>query len=240
MNPDSQPELRIVEAVLFDVDGVVVDSELLHLETFNEVLKPLGITISREDWLRRFLGKGSTYIMGTVFAEHGVSQDPKPWIERRRQIYQRRVAQGALRMVPGFPEFYDSVLGARLPIAFVSTGHPTNINAALRSLGMAGKHPIIDATQVQHLKPHPEAYLLAARRLHVSPRHCIAFEDSPAGVAAAKAANMHCVALTTTRSPAELSQADLTIPNFEGWTIETLLARLRLKPHPPKENPQQM
>jgi len=239
MSSSSHTEPHIVEAVLFDVDGVVVDSELLHLETFNEVLKPLGITISKEDWLRRFLGKGSAHIMGTLFTEHGVSQDPQPWIERRRKIYQRRVAQGALKMVPGFPQFYDSVLKARLPIAFVSTGHPTNINAALRSLGLAGKHPIIDATQVQHLKPHPEAYLLAAWRLHVPPHHCLAFEDSPAGVAAAKAAHMHCVALTTTRPPNELGQADLTIPNFKGWTIESLLAHLRLKPRSPKKKSQQ-
>ncbi len=217
---------QMVNAVLFDVDGVVVESELLHLATFNETLAPLGITISEDDWRHRFVGKGSAFIMKTVFTEHNISEDTEPWIDRRQLVYQQRVAEGALKPIPGFLSFYTSVLEAKLKIAFVSTGHPSNIAAALGTLDLEGKHPVVDKTQVRRLKPAPEAYLLGAKILKVEPFNCLVFEDSPIGVAAAKAANMLCVALTTTNASNDLNAADLIIPNYQSWNIKKILATL--------------
>jgi len=216
----------MVNAVLFDVDGVVVESELLHLATFNETLAPLGITISEADWRHRFVGKGSSFIMKTVFSEHHISEDTAPWIDRRQLVYQRHVVEGSLQPIPGFLSFYTSIIEAKLKIAFVSTGHPSNIAAALRTLDLEGKHPVVDKTQVKRLKPDPEAYLLGAKILKAEPANCLAFEDSPIGVAAAKAADMLCVALTTTNSPDDLKVADLIIPNYQNWNIKKILTKL--------------
>ncbi len=217
-----------IAAILFDVDGVVVESELLHMFTFNEVLEELGIFITEADWRNRFVGKGSDYIMRTLFTQHGITEDIHPWVDRRRQLYRTHVAAGNLHTVPGFTSFFATIEASNLPIAFVSTGHPLNIAAALTSLGLAGKYPIIDATMVTRLKPDPEAYLLAAQTLKVSPSSCLVFEDSPIGVAASKAANMICVALTTTNSPSDLKKADLIIPNFKGQTLQTIFESLGL------------
>ncbi len=216
----------IIQAILFDVDGVVVESELLHMQTFNELLEPLGIHISEKDWKTRFLGAGSAKVMSTLFNEYGVNKDPQPWISRRRILYQDRVAKGDLNPVLGFLDFYKSVKTANLPIAFVSTGHPVNLSAALGSLGLLDQHPIIDVTQVARLKPDPEAYILGAQALNVSPSSCLVFEDSPIGVEAAKAANMTCVALTTTNPAEDLQQADFIINNFAGWTIHLIVEKL--------------
>ena len=218
---------QIIKAVLFDVDGVVVESELLHLQTFNELLKPFDIHVNEEKWKQRFLGAGSASIMKVLFKENGIADDPTPWVSRRRKLYQMRVAQGDLQPVPGFLSFYQSVQNANLPIAFVSTGHPENISAALESLGLRGKHPIIDGTQVKRLKPDPEAYLMGSQTVGVPPDHCIVFEDSPIGVAAAKTAGMVCVALTTTNPSEDLSEADLIISNFEEWTLQNIVSKLR-------------
>ncbi len=219
---------QIIEAVLFDVDGVVVVSELLHLLTFNELLKPLGIQISENDWKARFVGAGSLTIMTTLFKEHNISDDPRPWVDQRRELYSQHVAKGDLHPVPGFRSLYNSVLEANLPIAFVSTGHPTSLNATLRSLKLKIKHPVIDGTKVSQLKPNPEAYLLAARTLGKPASNCLVFEDSPIGVAAAKSAKMICVALTTTNLPEDLSEADLIIDNFEGWSLFKIIDVLGL------------
>jgi HAD superfamily hydrolase (TIGR01509 family) len=216
----------MVNAVLFDVDGVVVESELVHLATFNETLAPLGITISEVDWRNRFVGKGSLFIMKTVFSEHNIREDTRPWIQRRQRAYQQRVAEGVLKPIPGFLPFYTSIIEAKLKIAFVSTGHPSNIAAALHTLDLEGKHPVIDKTQVKRLKPDPEAYLLGSKILKAEPVNCLVFEDSPIGVTAAKAANMLCVALTTTNSPEDLKMADLIIPNYQNWNIKKILAKL--------------
>ena len=217
---------RIIKAVLFDVDGVVVESELLHLQTFNELLKSFNIHINEEEWKQRFLGAGSAAIMKTLFKENGITDDPTPWVSRRRKLYQTRVAQGNLKPVDGFLSFYQSVHAADLPTAFVSTGHPENISAALESLGLRGKHPVIDGTQVTRLKPDPEAYLMGSQTVGVPPAHCLVFEDSPIGVSAAKTAGMTCVALTTTNPSEDLSKADLIIPNFKGWTIQKFVTKL--------------
>lgn len=218
---------RIIKAVLFDVDGVVVESELLHLQTFNELLKPLDIHISENEWKQRFLGAGSDSIMKTLFKDNGIAEDPTSWVNRRRELYQTRVAQGDLQPVPGFLSFYQSVQNADLPTIFVSTGHPENISAALESLGLRGKHPVIDGTQVKRLKPDPEAYLMGSQTLGVHPAHCLVFEDSPIGVTAAKTAGMTCVALTTTNPSEDLSEADLIIPNFKGWNLQKIVTKLQ-------------
>ncbi|MFX1561877.1 MAG: HAD family hydrolase [Promethearchaeota archaeon] len=219
-------QVQILNAVLFDVDGVIVESELLHLATFNETLASLGITISETDWRHRFVGKGSEFIMKTLFSEHNISEDVKPWINRRRIVYQQHVAKGELKPIPGFLSFYASIIKEKLEICFVSTGHPSNIAAALRTLGLDGKHPVVDVTQVKRIKPDPEAYLLGAKILQVNPINCLVFEDSPIGIAAAKAAGMSCVALTTSNSSDELRAADLIIPNYQNWTIKMILSKL--------------
>lgn len=219
----------MVEATLFDVDGVVVDSELLHCSTFNELLAPLGIRISETEWRRRFVGKGSGSIMRTLFAEYGIQDDPAVWADRRRQLYVQRIAQGALHPIPGFLHLYASVRETVLKIAFVTSASPITIGPTLRMLGLEGKHPVIDITQVHAPKPDPESYVLAAQTVHVTPARCLVFEDSPTGVAAAKAAKMRCVALTTTNPAEDLRGADLILPDFGGWTIQTLLVRLRLR-----------
>lgn len=219
---------QIIKAVLFDVDGVVVASELLHLLTFNELLRPLGIQISENDWKARFVGAGSVAIMTTLFKEHNISDNPRPWVDKRRNLFSQHVAKGDLQPVPGFRTFYNSVLEANLPIAFVSTGHPKSLNATLKSLKFKIKHPVIDGTKVKQLKPHPEAYLLAAQILSKPPSQCLVFEDSPIGVKAAKSAEMTCVALTTTNSPEDLLEADLVINNFEGWSLLKIIDKLGL------------
>lgn len=221
----------LIEAVLFDVDGVVVESELLHLRTFNEILKPFGIYLSKEEWTTRFLGAGSEAIMSTLFQENNISADPTPFINQRRTLYKEHVENGELQPVPGFYGFYESVQQANIPIAFVSTGHPVSLNAALNHLGLLGKHPVIDVTMVSRIKPDPEAYLLGAKILGVNANQCLVFEDSPVGITAAKAANMICIALTTTNPAEDLLHADLVISNFCGVTIQMLVKKIskRLK-----------
>jgi HAD superfamily hydrolase (TIGR01509 family) len=218
-----------VEATLFDVDGVIVDSELLHCSTFNELLAPLGIRISEAEWRRRFVGKGSGSIMRTLFAEHGIRDDPARWADHRRQLYVQRIAQGELHPIPGFLELYASVRETALKVAFVTSASPVTIGPTLRMLGLEGKHPVIDVTQVHAPKPDPESYILAAQVVGVPPARCLVFEDSPTGVAAASAAKMSCVALTTTNPAEDLHGADLILPDFRGWTILALLAQLKLR-----------
>jgi len=219
----------VVEATLFDIDGVIVDSELLHCSTFNELLAPLGIRISEAEWRRRFVGKGSGSIMRTLFAEHGIRDDPAAWTDRRRQLYVQRLAQGALHPIPGFLDLYASVRETALKVAFVTSASPVTIGPTLRMLGLEGKHPVIDVTQVHAPKPDPESYLLAARVVGALPARCLVFEDTPTGVAAAKAAKMSCIALTATNPAEDLHGADLILPDFRGWAIQALLTRLKLR-----------
>jgi beta-phosphoglucomutase len=221
-----------VKAVLFDVDGVVVNSELLHLATFNETLAPLGIKVSEKDWKQRFLGKGALDIMSTLFSEKGVSENPADWVNQRRQLYQKRVAEGVLDPVPGFLDFYSTIKREGLKITFVSSGDTKNVAAALRSLGIGDENPVIDSSDVTELKPSPEGYLLAAQQLQIPAVRCLVFEDSPVGIEAAKAANMQCIAVATTSPPKELQLASLIIPDFQGWTIRKLLRRIRRRASP--------
>src|SRR4030095_6548459 len=95
----------MLKAVLFDFDGVVVQSELLHKRTFMWMLAPYGVTVSDERWYREFAGTGSRHIFEVLIKEHGIDLDPAELTEKRKRIYENYVRGGELRETPGVREF---------------------------------------------------------------------------------------------------------------------------------------
>jgi beta-phosphoglucomutase family hydrolase len=195
----------MIRAILFDFDGVVVQSEPLHLRSFRELLKPLRVRIPTERWYREFTGIGSTAITTALFRDFRIQEDVKAWVEKRKAYYQRLVLQGKLKTIPGVRSFLRMLKKKGIPTAIVSGGHGTNIKLVLEKLKLTVFFDSIVALEdVQNRKPHPEGFLLAAQRLGAKPEECIAIEDSPNGISAAHAAGMKVVCV---RSPAQVDQS---------------------------------
>ncbi len=210
------------KAILFDLDGTVVNSEPLHLKTFRECLKPLGIRIQTSRWYREFTGIGSRAIMAILFRDFGIKKEVTPWVEGRKRLFQKYVLAGKLKTIKGVRAFLREVKRRKIKTAIVSGGHNTNINAVLKKLKLdAYFDVVIGSEDVIDRKPHPEGFLKATQLLKVKPKECVAVEDSPAGVMAAKNAGVKIVCIKS-RAPADPGLCDYVISDFTSFPKEIL------------------
>jgi len=206
-----------MKAFIFDMDGVVVDSEPLHLITLKTIFRRYGITYSLKEHATKYAGTGARHIIEGVLHEHGVSADIDKLVAERTQMYQRLIRTRRLRTIAGFSQFlvHARKLGK---VAIASGGHMTNVASSLRAIKINPKifSSIITVDKVPQRKPKPHLFLAAARALRIRPSECIVFEDTAAGVQAAKRARMRCVALLTTIPKKSLIKAgaDLIVKDF--------------------------
>jgi beta-phosphoglucomutase-like phosphatase (HAD superfamily) len=211
------PKMR---AFLFDLDGTLVDTERENADSIERVLTARGRPLSAEE--REFvIGHGWREIYQHLVTHGGIDLSFAELKELSAEEKERIVDQaGGLRVLPGAVEFVRRA--ARFgPCTVVSGSSRREIAFCIDRLGLGDVIPwFVGAEDVAHGKPSPDGYLLAARRLreqhgHTTPADCVVFEDSAAGVAAARAAGMYCVALEAGNfSRQDQSQAQLRVANF--------------------------
>lgn len=199
------------QGVIFDMDGVLADTEPLWDEAMTELLAQRGIVYTAE--LREASLGRSSLELGRMLAERGLLSEELPSFSRAHDdLALRRIAP----KVTFFPEtlaLVKALLGASVPVA-VASSSPQPLIAAI--LGKAelpgGPPPFVSADSVAAGKPHPAVYQEAARLLSLPTSRCIAIEDSPAGVSSATTAGLFCIALTTSVAPRYLNEAALVCP----------------------------
>lgn len=216
-----------MRAFLFDFDGVVADSEPLHMETFRETLAPLGIRVDEKRWYKEFAGRGSPYIMEVLLGEAGITdgKEVKGYVDKRRKLFEMRVREGMLTERAGLGRFLEDAEKGGVGIAVVSGGHRENVVSALKMLGMDGRFGLILCREdYVKGKPDPECYLKAAAMLGAKPGECVAFEDSESGCMSAKNAGMKIV-LVESRVPPEGCDVMMVVKDFAGLKADDVLRR---------------
>jgi HAD superfamily hydrolase (TIGR01509 family) len=187
----AQPTIAVVtslELVIFDCDGVLVDSERLAVKVDVQVLSSLGLTLTEDEVIDRFVGRSDEYVRSQLEAELGrpLGED---WEEEFTPLYREAFAT-ELRPVEGVVEALDEI---GLPTCVASSGTHEKMRYTLGLTGLyerfAGR--IFSVTEVEHGKPAPDLFLYAARRMDANPARCAVVEDSRWGVEAARAARMH-------------------------------------------------
>jgi beta-phosphoglucomutase len=205
--------MRRVQAVIFDMDGVIVDSEPHHERAFLDVFEQIGYGQSHGIRFADFIGRSDI----TVWREFVGRHNPPFDLEELIAMKQQRVLDlmhAANPIFPGLPDLVRS-LAAQYPLAVASGSvHPV-IDAVL---AMKGLRPFFSAvvsyTDVPRGKPAPDIFLRAAELLSVPAAHCCVIEDSKPGVAAGLAAGMHVIAITNTHPAAELSGAHHIVKTY--------------------------
>lgn len=224
-------EIRLMDAIIFDFDGVVVDSEPVHYEAFAEILRSQQIELRREDYYAKYLGFDDRDCFGAVLADHGRTPQPgqiADMIARKTQIVQR-IFRDSIQALPGAVELICSAAKHDLPVAICSGALRLEIQLASRRVGVL-QHiaAIVAADDVDHGKPDPEGYRKAIDRLGAtkgqmfSASRCLAVEDSPAGVQAAKAAGMKVLAVTNSYPEQDLADADRVVTSLAKVSIPAL------------------
>lgn len=217
-------------AVIFDCDGVIADTEPLHLRAFREVLAPLGITISDAEYGERYLGFDDRGVFTEVLAAHGRPPAPaevaRLIAEKARRF--RGVLEAEARIYPGVVDFVRSL--AEVPLAVASGALRAEVEIVLRRAGVRDAFTaIVAAEDVRAGKPDPEGFCVALGALRecadtIVPETCLVVEDSLAGVEAARRAGMRCLAVTNSYPAAALGAADLVVSSLEGVTLADLRA----------------
>jgi HAD superfamily hydrolase (TIGR01509 family) len=198
-----------IRAVIFDVDGVLVDSEPLLNAAATAMFKEKGLTVQPTDFLP-FVGAGEDRYIGGVAEKYHFAFDLTAAKQRTYEIY--------LDLVPSqleaFPGAYDFVLACRnagLLVAVASAADRIKVFANLQKINLPPEFwdTAVVAEQVKHKKPAPDIFLAAAQNLNVIPVECVVVEDAVNGIKAAKAAGMRCVAVATTFRAERLQEADI-------------------------------
>lgn len=200
--------LRKTRAVVFDMDGVLTDSEPLINAAAVAMFRERGVVVAPDDFLP-FVGTGENRYIGGVAEKHGVELSIEEAKKRTYEIYLELVPE-RLHAFPGAVDFVLSCRQAGLRTAVASSADLIKIEANLHKIGLPPNtwDAVVSAEDVVHKKPAPDIFLAAARKLGVTPDSCVVIEDAVNGVQAAKAAGMYCVAVAQTFPADRLGAAD--------------------------------
>ncbi len=198
----------MIQAILFDLDGLMFDSEPHSLASWEAVLKERGVQLDQLT-IDSILGRRIDATARTLIDKYQLP-DTVPGLSEAKTEYQIAHLAGNVKPMPGLVELLDEVDRRGLKKAIASSGIRPYVEAVLRVNGLRDRFSvIITGDQVAHGKPAPDVFLAAARALNVEPQHCLVLEDASAGVQAAKAGGMYCIAVPDhSVAQLDLSQAD--------------------------------
>jgi beta-phosphoglucomutase len=184
-----------MRAVLFDMDGVLIDSYLPHLRSWRRLAAEEGLPFSEEEFARHFGRTGREVV--TIFWPGRASQAER--LAARKEALFRAEIETAFPAAGGARELVQALQREGFSLALASSGPPDNVALALERLGLAGSFgAVVTGRDVERGKPDPQVFLLAAERLGAPPARCVVVEDAPVGVAAAHAGGMKAVGVLST------------------------------------------
>jgi HAD superfamily hydrolase (TIGR01509 family) len=204
-------------AVIFDCDGVLVDSETLSCTATADIMNARGIKTDLQE-VKRFIGKSKREIFKYFEARDGIRIDVEPVNQAIVARYMEMADR--LRPMPGVTDVLLKLSASKIPLAVASSGNHTQIRFSLEKTGLLPYFKVVcSAFDVPRGKPDPDLFLYAAQRLQAAPDRCVVVEDSVYGIAAGKRAEMLTIGYASSFSEAELCKAgaDLVIRDFGSF-----------------------
>ncbi len=219
-----------LKALVFDFDGIITDTEPVHMEAWQSVLEPLGVSIDEEEFKTQYVGLNDRDFLTAVAKnhQHHFDEGEKHDLIELKSAATIELLQKEIPLLPGVREFIEGAKGSRM-MAICSGANRGEIEFILRHLGWTDTFdPIIASESVERGKPDPEGYIRAVEGLNeksgsvVLAEEALAIEDSPKGIAAAKAAGLKCLAVRNSFSPSDLSEADWIVDSLADVALEKL------------------
>ncbi len=221
----------MLQAVIFDFDGVITDSEILHFRVFNKVLSQYDIEITKNDYYRKYLGFTDLDCFKALINEGRLAIDENQinkLIEEKNQVFEE-LAKTEGSIIEGVREFLQMLQANNVPIAICSGALRSEIELILAEASLRHFFSVlVSAEQVKKGKPAPDGFELALRNLNeqsdnpVLPGQCVVIEDSHWGLEAAKAAGMHTIAVTNSYDADSLAGAEKITARLDDLKIEDL------------------
>lgn len=199
------------KGVIFDMDGVLIDSYQAHFQSWQVLAREEGLTISQQQFAEQF-GRTSRECIGIWWGDR-YQQADFPALSERKEAAFRQILAHEIPAMPGVHRLLDALTRTGFALAVGSSGPAENIHLVLDRLDRRATFgAVVTGDDVKRGKPDPQVFLIAAARLGIPPSRCVVIEDAPAGIEAAHAGQMKAVGLASTgRRPEDLSSADLVV-----------------------------
>jgi HAD superfamily hydrolase (TIGR01509 family) len=211
------------KGIIFDMDGTLIDSEHLHLSTWDELLKEYHLHFTKE-WFENWIGISDVNLSRQITEEYKLNIDWRDLLENKRNLFRKR-AEKELKTMEGVHKGLEQL--KQLPMAVATMSNRFDAEMSFKVTGISHYFKgLITVDDVLNHKPHPEPYEKAATLLQLPATHCLALEDSISGVQSAKAAGCYTIAVANTIEPEKLTEANLVLENTEmamKFLVETLL-----------------
>lgn len=214
----------MIKAVLFDLNGIIIDDEHIHELAFRETVAAYGINLTHEDYLECCAGKTDKAGYESMATKFSVELPVLDLLDAKSKMY--------LQLFPSHKKTYPGVLeciyqlSKTYRLALTSSASRAEVELVTQEYKIADLFEVrVTAEDIVRGKPDPEPYVKTARLMNLLPEFCVAIEDSKSGITSAKSAGCYCIAVTTTRSADALSAADKVVTSFDEIT-EALLATL--------------
>jgi len=221
----------MLKAVIFDFDGVITDSEVIHFRTFNMVLEPFGVTLSKHEYYANYLGLSDLDLIKQLIAEGRLdigNGEVEELCRQKNKAFEKLMKEDG-NIIDGVREFLNRLRKNDILMAICSGALLSEIMLILEDARISGFfETVVSADQVKKGKPHPDGFLLAMKRLDkkhnldIKPADCVVVEDSRWGLQAAKAAGMHSLAITNSYDAGELKIAEKIVDHLNEVTIDML------------------
>jgi HAD superfamily hydrolase (TIGR01509 family) len=219
----------MLKALIFDMDGTLADSDPVHLQAFADFLAPFGVTVDEETYRTTISGRSNALIFADLLPDHSPEERDR-FADEKEAVFRRLATE--MQPLAGLPELLDWADASGLGLGIVTNAPRANLDHTLQALGIGSRFQVlVSAADVARGKPDPLPYLTALERLGIRSSEAVVFEDSVAGVKAARAAGIHTFGVLTGQ-PAEVLRdagADATVLDFRDRGLWDHL-RARLKP----------
>lgn len=200
-------------AVIFDMDGVIIDSNPFHKISLRQFCEKYGYHLSDQELINKIYGRTNKDWIANLFG--ALSKEELSRYGEEKEALFREIYKNDISALRGLPEFLESLKENNIPIAIGTSAPRSNVDFVLASTGLEKYFSVIlDESNVEQGKPNPEIYLKVAAKLGYEPSRCIVFEDSLSGVESAQRAGSKVVGVATTHSFDELNHTDFVIQDF--------------------------
>ncbi len=232
---DMNDPTEIIQGVIFDMDGVLCDSEKFICEAARQMFAERhNCTVQAEDFIP-FVGTGENRYLGGVAQKYGIAWDLAADKTRTYEIY-LEIIRGRLEPLKGIGEFISACRERGMKLAVATSADRMKMDGNLREIRLPEESfdVCVTGNDIEHKKPHPEIFLTAAKGLDLPPDRCLVVEDAPNGIRAARAAGSPCLALTTSFTKVRLRRER---PDYIATDLTTVPDEIyaRMNAHPPQE-----
>lgn len=213
----------MLEAIIFDMDGVLVDSEYTYFQSKSQILKEAGHEVE-ESYHFQFMGTTSEYMWEQMKQEFSLPLTVPAYVQQMTALRQDMIQRDGVQVIPHVQAFVKRLYDGGLKLAVASSSSLAEIKKNLAEIGLADYFSeVVSTEEVKHSKPAPDVYLAAAERIGVKPENCLGIEDTKNGTGAVRNAGMVCVGFANPAFPKQdLAFADIVVSSFADLDAASL------------------